>query len=79
MMETADVWPEDEEHRYRLYLVMGEEARIVAAAGSLEGLGIAFGQVLGEGEVEVDERVGVMDTGAGEDAPHRRWLVNPYA
>ena len=76
-MRTDEVWPRDEEHRFRLYARRGEVLRIVAAGPSLESVGVAFAQAIWEEEFSREDSVGVLDV-----RPHLEsgsWLVSPFA
>jgi len=82
ILTTDDIWPRDEEHRYRLYVFEYEkdhvaEAKILAAGPSLASVGEAFGRLLEEREFHPLDRIGVLDTGA--TATPGVWVMNPYA
>jgi hypothetical protein len=81
-LTTDDIWPRDDENRFRLYTLLGSDLEIVASAPDLESIGVAFGMLLGEGQFEKDSTIGVLDTGegpAGRKPFHRgTWLLNPY-
>jgi hypothetical protein len=79
VVTTDEMWPRDEEHRFRLYAARGEVLRIVAASPDLEGVGSAFARLVAEEEFEAEDSVGVMDSLAHPVERRGTWLVNPFA
>ena len=77
-LTTDDIWPRDDENRFRLYSLLGSDLEIVASAPDLESIGQAFGALLGEGQFEKDMTIGVLDTDGGEGFHSGTWLLNPY-
>lgn len=77
ILAENDVYPRDEEHRYRIYARTGDGLRVLACAGSPEALGVAIVQ-LDEDEKERGLRlvdlgaIGVLDAVAG------RWIILPW-
>lgn len=76
-IDVDDLWPRDEEHRYRIYARRGDELEVLAATGCWAGVGQAIGQ-LEEDERERGRRL--MDRGAFGvlDAVEGRWIVLPW-
>lgn len=77
LLADAEVWPRDERHRYRVYLLAAGELTCVAACPRPGGIGVALVQL------DDDERaVGSTLSGRGAvgvlDAVERRWIVKPF-
>lgn len=81
-LTTDDIWPRDDENRFRLYALAGADLEIVASGPDLGSIGAAFSALLEEGQFDQDMTIGVLDTGkepAGGKHFHRgTWLLNPY-
>lgn len=78
-----DIYPRDAEHRYRLYAVIGDERKLLAAAPA-EGVGTMLLTLHNDyreiGRRLIDEgRLGILDVMPGGN-PHRagEWVVQPY-
>lgn len=62
------------DHRYRIYRLRTGELELVASAPSAENMGVALVVLHEEGEFEIDDSVGVLDT--IETPGH--WVVSPF-
>lgn len=82
--ELDDIYPRDEEHRYRIYAVVGDHRTVLATADSAGGVGLALVQIH-EDQKEIGRRlsdygrIGVLDVLPGGE-PHAtgEWIVQPY-
>lgn len=74
-LTTDDLWPRDEAHRYRVYLLDRGSLDAVAAAGDPGGLGQALVVLHREGDL--NGRVGVLDVLGGKNGKGV-WVINPY-
>jgi hypothetical protein len=63
------------DHRYRIYRLRAGELELVSSAPDAANMGIALVTNHAEGEFEVDDSPGVLDTLV--DPGH--WVVNPWA
>ena len=76
-IDHDDLYPRDEEHRYRLYARRGDELEVLATAGEPGGIGEAI-VGLHEDEKRAGGRLpdrgafGILDVIAGE------WIVLPW-
>lgn len=61
--------------QFRIYRLRGGELQLLATTGSPEAFGLALFTLWQEGEFDVDDAPGVLDT--AEDPAH--WIVNPWA
>lgn len=62
------------DHRYRIYRLREGELQLVATAPNAGGMGLGLVTLHAEGEFEIDDSVGVLDT--LEDPGH--WVVSPF-
>lgn len=83
-IEIDDLYPQDAEHRYRIYGIVGNERTVLAAASTGGGVGAAL-ITLHEDQREIGRRlcdlgrIGVLDTmPGGELSPKGEWVVMPY-
>lgn len=72
-----EIWPRDDEHRFRLYGLADGVQTVLAAAPTLEAIGTAIGQLhadMKEGGLRLADlgAIGILD------AVEREWIVNPY-
>jgi hypothetical protein len=79
ILAENDIYPRDEEHRYRIYARKGRDLKVLAGAGSPEALGVALVTLhqdqldLGGGKTLGDlGAIGVLDAVAG------RWIILPW-
>lgn len=86
LIDQDDVWPVDEEHRYRLYARRGDrDLDVLAAASSMEAIGLAI-KTLHEDERDRGRRlcdlgvIGILDTMPDRDppGPTGEWIVPPW-
>lgn len=81
MIDSTDIWPRDEENRYRLYAVRGPVREVLATAPSMAGIGLAI-QAYHEDQKEVGRRladlgnIGILDVLA--PGPRGEWILLPY-
>lgn len=83
-IDVDDLWPRDGEHRYRLYAVVGDDRKVLAAAASLPAIGQAI-ETLHDDAQQVgrrlgDEgRIGILDVlPGGKPSPRGEWIVSPF-
>jgi hypothetical protein len=80
-IDIDQLWPRDEDHRYRLYARRGTDLHVLAASPSAGGIGEAI-VALHEDEKTVGRRFadlgvfGVLDVLAG--GPTGEWIVLPW-
>lgn len=74
---TDQLWPRDEEHRYRLYARRGSQLEVLAAAGTPGGVGVAIFQ-LDADEREQGGALGDLGAFGILDVIERRWVVSPW-
>jgi hypothetical protein len=76
-IDSDDLWPRDEQHRYRVYGVIGDDRGVLACAATPGGIGVAIVQLHEDCKAAGMRladcgKIGVLDAVAGE------WLVLPY-
>lgn len=78
------IYPRDADHRYRLYAVLGDERRVLAAAPDAGSLGLMIVTLHEDAKTAgrrlADEgRIGVLDTmPGGKLSPTGEWVIQPY-
>jgi hypothetical protein len=78
-IDSDDLWPRDEEHRFRLYGRLGDELTVLAAASSPGGIGEAIIQIdLDQREIHPNRCLGDLGATGVLDAVERRWIVSPW-
>lgn len=80
-IDVDDLWPRDEEHRYRIYARRGDELHILAACPTAGGIGealIAFHEDQKESGARLADLgvIGVLDVMT--DRPTGEWVVLPW-
>lgn len=80
MIDNDDLWPRDEEHRFRLYARRGETLKLLAATPTMAGIGTAIEELDRDaqadgGSINDEGVLGVLDVMAGAKG---RWLVLPW-
>lgn len=79
-IDVDDLWPRDEEHRYRLYARVGRRLDVLAASDSTAGIGLAI-STIHDDQKQAGRRladlgqIGVMDVLAGARG---EWIVLPF-
>jgi hypothetical protein len=83
-LSDDDLYPRDEEHRYRIYGVIGHQRSILAATPDAGGVGVAL-ITIHEDQKSVGRtladlgRIGVLDTMPnGRPSAKGEWVVLPY-
>lgn len=86
-MNMDDLWPRDDEHRYRLYVVRGDEHDVLAASPTMEGIGLAI-RTIHDDCKEAGLRFadlgipGILDTLGRADGDYYttsgEWLILPW-
>lgn len=80
-LSDDDLWPRDDEHRYRLYARQGTELRVLATSSTAGGIGQAI-VTLHEDEKAVGRRladrgvIGVLDVMSG--GARGEWVILPW-
>lgn len=81
MIEIDDIYPRDAAHRYRLYAVVGDERKVLAA-GPEPGVMIVtlHEDARRDGRRLCDEgRIGILDVFPdGKPSPRGEWLIQPW-
>lgn len=79
-----DLYPRDDEHRFRLYAVVGDERDVLATAADMAAIGVAMGTIhedmkaIGRRLCDYG-RIGVLDTMPdGRPHPTGEWIVQPW-
>lgn len=72
-----DLYPRDDEHRYRIYARRGDDLRVLACAGSPEALGVAL-VCLDDDQGGLGERLYELGQIGVLDAVRGRWLILPW-
>jgi hypothetical protein len=78
-MDIDQLWPRDEQHRYRIYRLGKDGQEVMAATPTKAGVGVAICALSEEGEFAPDYRTGVLDVLARGPGRPGRWVVSPYA
>jgi hypothetical protein len=65
------------EERYGLYVIRDSELVLLCTGDSHAAMGLGFGLMLAEGELEGVKAIGVLDSHGSPDATGE-WLVNPF-
>lgn len=66
------------EERFGFYVIREGELQLLATGDCHAAMGLAFGCLLEEGDLEEVEAIGVLDSYADPASPGE-WLVNPFA
>lgn len=76
---AEDVWPRDDENRWRIYARRGDRLEVLAATGTAAGVGVAL-VTLDEDARDAGEPDGLGSYGAVGvlDATEGRWLLSPW-
>lgn len=83
VIKEDDLWPRDEEHRYRLYARRGRRLDVLAAAPTPQGIGLAI-VTLHEDELAVGRRladrgvIGILDVLPDRPGPTGDWIIPPW-
>lgn len=85
-IDSDALWPRDEEHRFRIYAVAGDNMKVLAATPTAEGIGTALftlhEDAKQDGRRLADEgRIGVLDVLAADAHnvhPRGDWIVLPW-
>jgi len=72
-----DLWPRDAEHRYRLYVVRGPEREVLAAAPTMQGIGLAISTIHDDCK-QVGRRLADLGKVGILDAIEREWILMPF-
>lgn len=83
-ISIEELYPRDEENRYRIYAVIGDDRTILATAADGPSVGMAL-VTMHEDQQQINRtlgdlgRIGVLDTmPGGHPHPAGTWVVNPY-
>ncbi len=66
------------EERYGLYIIRDGELRLLATCGTPAGIGVALVTMAEEGELEITDGFGVLDSHGDPSSPGT-WLISPWA
>lgn len=84
VIDVDDLWPRDEEHRYRLYVRRGDdELELLGASSTMAGIGVAIEaqhndcKAVGRRLADLGV-VGILDTLAHDPPATGEWIVQPW-
>lgn len=78
-IDHEDLWPRDEEHRYRIYAVRGDvqEMEVIAATSTPGGVGLALVTLHKELKL-VGSRLSDLGQIGVLDVIERDWIILPF-